>query len=123
MRVMVQIRASSDSEAGGLPSQELFTEMGKFNDELIKAGERSMRSQAACIFGVVRKLPVPVPPQVQRARVCPRNAIHEPLEPVRLTPASVTPAGNAGVTSLGTTPQMRPRPAAAAVGRRAWAFS
>jgi hypothetical protein len=38
MRVMVLIKATPDTEAGVLPSQELLTEMGKFNDELIKAG-------------------------------------------------------------------------------------
>ena len=38
MRFMVIVKASKDSEAGGLPSQELLTEMGKFNEELMKAG-------------------------------------------------------------------------------------
>jgi hypothetical protein len=38
MRVMVIVKASKDSEAGVLPSQELLTEMGKFNEELVKAG-------------------------------------------------------------------------------------
>lgn len=38
MRVMVIVKANQDSEAGILPSQELLTEMGKFNQELIKAG-------------------------------------------------------------------------------------
>ena len=38
MRVMVIIKASKDSEAGVLPSQKLLTEMGKFNEELVKAG-------------------------------------------------------------------------------------
>ena len=38
MRVMVIIKASKDSEAGVLPSQQLLTEMGKFNEELAKAG-------------------------------------------------------------------------------------
>ena len=38
MRVMVLIKASKDSEAGVMPSQELLTEMGKFNEELVKAG-------------------------------------------------------------------------------------
>ena len=38
MRVMVIVKASEESEAGVLPSPELFAEMGKFNDELIKAG-------------------------------------------------------------------------------------
>jgi hypothetical protein len=38
MRVMVIVKASKDSEAGMLPSQQLLTEMGKFNEELAKAG-------------------------------------------------------------------------------------
>lgn len=38
MRFMVIIKANKDSEAGVLPSQELLTEMGKFNEELAKAG-------------------------------------------------------------------------------------
>ena len=38
MRVMVIIKANEDSEAGILPSQQLLTEMSKFNEELMKAG-------------------------------------------------------------------------------------
>ena len=38
MRVMVLVKATKDSEAGIMPTTELFTEMGKFNEELIKAG-------------------------------------------------------------------------------------
>jgi hypothetical protein len=38
MRFMVIIKANKDTEAGVLPSSELITEMGKFNDELVKAG-------------------------------------------------------------------------------------
>ena len=38
MRVMVIVKASKESEAGILPSKELLTEMGKYNEELIKAG-------------------------------------------------------------------------------------
>src|SRR5256886_14212256 len=38
MRVMVIIKANKDSEAGVMPSRELLTEMGKFNEELTKAG-------------------------------------------------------------------------------------
>src|SRR3984957_15711114 len=38
MRVMVIVKASKDSEAGVLPSTELLTAMGKFNEELVKAG-------------------------------------------------------------------------------------
>jgi hypothetical protein len=35
---MVIVKASKDSEAGVLPSPQLLTEMGKFNEELVKAG-------------------------------------------------------------------------------------
>ena len=38
MRVMVIVKASKDSEAGVLPSPELLAAMGKFNEELVKAG-------------------------------------------------------------------------------------
>lgn len=38
MRVMVIIKANEDSEAGIMPSEKLLTEMGKFNEELVKAG-------------------------------------------------------------------------------------
>jgi len=38
VRVMVIVKADTDSEAGVLPGQELLTEMGKFNEELVKAG-------------------------------------------------------------------------------------
>lgn len=38
MRFMVLIKADKDSEAGVLPNEQLLTEMGNFNDELIKAG-------------------------------------------------------------------------------------
>lgn len=38
MRFMVIVKANADSEAGVLPSQELLAEMGKFNEELVKAG-------------------------------------------------------------------------------------
>jgi hypothetical protein len=38
MRFMVLIKANQDSEAGVLPSEKLLTEMGKFNEELVKAG-------------------------------------------------------------------------------------
>jgi len=38
MRVMVMIKATENSEAGVLPSEELLREMGKFNEELVKAG-------------------------------------------------------------------------------------
>ena len=38
MRFMVIVRATKDSEAGVMPSEQLLTEMGKFNEELVKAG-------------------------------------------------------------------------------------
>jgi hypothetical protein len=38
MRFIVMVKASPESEAGVLPSQELLTEMGRFNEELVKAG-------------------------------------------------------------------------------------
>ena len=38
MRFMILVKASKDSEAGVMPSNELLTEMGKFNEELVKAG-------------------------------------------------------------------------------------
>ena len=38
MRVMVIVKATKDSEAGQMPSQAMLAEMGKFNEELIKAG-------------------------------------------------------------------------------------
>ena len=37
MRVMVLIKATEESEAGVMPSQELLTQMGNFNEELVKA--------------------------------------------------------------------------------------
>jgi hypothetical protein len=38
MRVMVLVKATKDSEAGLMPSTELFEAMGKYNEELAKAG-------------------------------------------------------------------------------------
>jgi hypothetical protein len=38
MRVMVMVKATADSEAGALPNKELLTAMGKYNEELVKAG-------------------------------------------------------------------------------------
>ncbi len=38
MRVMVIVKATSDSEAGKMPSRELIAEMGTFNQALIEAG-------------------------------------------------------------------------------------
>ena len=38
MRVMVMVKATADSEAGIMPGEQLLTEMGAFNEELVKAG-------------------------------------------------------------------------------------
>ncbi|WP_375767486.1 YciI family protein [Archangium gephyra] len=38
MKVMVLVKATKDSEAGVMPSTEMLTEMGKYNEELVKAG-------------------------------------------------------------------------------------
>ena len=38
MRVMVLIKADKDTEAGVLPSEQLLADMGKYNEELVKAG-------------------------------------------------------------------------------------
>ena len=38
MRFMVMVKATKDSEAGVLPDEKLLTEMGKYNEELVKAG-------------------------------------------------------------------------------------
>jgi hypothetical protein len=38
MKVMVMVKASKGSETGEMPSKQLLTDMGKFNEELVKAG-------------------------------------------------------------------------------------
>ena len=38
MRVMVMVKATKNSEAGVLPDEKLFADMGRFNEELVKAG-------------------------------------------------------------------------------------
>jgi hypothetical protein len=38
MRVMVIVKATENSEAGVMPSEQMLTEMGAFNEELVKAG-------------------------------------------------------------------------------------
>ncbi len=38
MRFMILVKATKDSEAGVMPSKELLTEMGRYNEELVKAG-------------------------------------------------------------------------------------
>jgi hypothetical protein len=38
MRVMVMVKATADSEAGAMPSEQLLADMGRFNEELVNAG-------------------------------------------------------------------------------------
>src|SRR5687767_4974113 len=38
MRVMVLVKANPETEAGVMPSEQMLTEMGRFNEELVKAG-------------------------------------------------------------------------------------
>ncbi len=38
MRVLVMVKANGDSEAGKMPTREMLAEMGKFNEELVRAG-------------------------------------------------------------------------------------
>jgi hypothetical protein len=38
MRVIVMVKATKESEAGKMPDEKLLTEMGKYNEELVKAG-------------------------------------------------------------------------------------
>lgn len=38
MRFMVLVKANNDSEGGVMPTEQMLTEMGKFNEELVKAG-------------------------------------------------------------------------------------
>ena len=38
MRVMVIVKANKDTEAGVMPSEQMLTEMGNYNEELVKAG-------------------------------------------------------------------------------------
>jgi len=38
MRVMVIVKANKDSEAGVMPTEKMLTEMGKYNEQLVKAG-------------------------------------------------------------------------------------
>ena len=38
MRVMVFVKATADSEQGLMPTEQMFLEMGRYNEELVKAG-------------------------------------------------------------------------------------
>jgi hypothetical protein len=64
MRVMVMVKASKNSEAGIMPSEKLLTDMGRFNEELVKAGvmlagdglHPSSRGKRVLISGTQRKI-------------------------------------------------------------------
>lgn len=47
MRFMVIVKATKDSEAGVMPSPQLLTKMGKFNEELVNAGITPIRPMVA----------------------------------------------------------------------------
>ena len=47
MRFMVIVKATKESEAGVMPSQEMLAAMGKYNEELVKAGVHAGRRRAA----------------------------------------------------------------------------
>ena len=57
MRVMVIIKATKSSEAGEMPSEKLLADMGKYNEELVKAGV-----MLAQLLFDVSPTPAPVPP-------------------------------------------------------------
>ena len=48
MRFMVMIRADRHSEAGEMPSEQLLAEMGRFNEELVKAGDSEVEIRQVC---------------------------------------------------------------------------
>ena len=59
MRVIVLVKANAESEAGGMPSEQILAEMGKFNEQLVKAGimlageglHPSSRGKRVCFSG------------------------------------------------------------------------
>jgi len=51
---MVIVKASQDSEAGKMPSQQLLADMGRFNEELVKAGIMQVKSLDEAIAWVKR---------------------------------------------------------------------
>jgi hypothetical protein len=64
MRVMVIVKANAESEAGVMPTEKMLTEMGKFNEELVKAGvmlagdglHPTSRAKRVKFFGADRKV-------------------------------------------------------------------
>ena len=51
MKVMVLVKASPASEAGEMPGTELLTEMGRFNEALVKAGRVGAKSLIKILSG------------------------------------------------------------------------
>jgi hypothetical protein len=75
MRFMILVKASEESEIGQLPSQEMLTTMGKFNEELVTAGvllageglHPSAKGRRIHFAGAQRTIadgPFPEPPQL-----------------------------------------------------------
>lgn len=68
MRFMVIVKADKNSEAGALPDQKILAEMGKFNEELVKAGvmgcTRARRVRASSMPATKR--PSPTAPSPRR---------------------------------------------------------
>jgi predicted RNA polymerase sigma factor len=60
MRFMIIVKANKDSEAGVLPDRKILTEMGKFNQELVKASD----PEAPEVHGLVALMEI----QASRAR-------------------------------------------------------
>ena len=56
MRVMVIVKATKDSEAGVMPSKELVTAMGNYNEELVKAGIGRLLDLAGSVHGRGRRV-------------------------------------------------------------------
>jgi hypothetical protein len=83
MRFMIMVKATKDSEAGVMPSTELLAEMGKFNEELTKAG---------------------VSQSVMDAIGDPKSALASggapASEPAKAAPAALAPRGSAGAVSV-----------------------
>jgi hypothetical protein len=46
MRFMILVKADKSSEAGALPDEKLLADMGKYNEELVKAGAASLTRNA-----------------------------------------------------------------------------
>ena len=65
MRVMVIIKADKDTEAGVMPSEQILAEMGKYNEELVKAGRGGAAPQlegASASASPTRSAPSPTGP-------------------------------------------------------------